>query len=159
MTQPAARRTARLVALVLGCISLPAFAQAPAPGVKWKITMSMAMQGMTMPPRTHEVCAPANSTEAPINTDGNCQILDRKRVGNTESFRMVCGGPNGMEGRMEITHDGPNRYRGRMVTRTDEGEMTMNYAGEKLGGACDANEMQRKANEAIERLKKLQPKQ
>ncbi|WP_168160034.1 DUF3617 domain-containing protein [Steroidobacter denitrificans] len=120
-------------------------------GEKWRMKMSMSMEGFSMPAMTSEVCTPLDkgADEPSVPVDGNCQVSNYKRSGNTESFRMVCGGPNPMEGTMEITRDGPDQYRGKMIAKSKDGEMTMHYEGTRLPGSCDAAEVTRAANKAI----------
>jgi hypothetical protein len=136
-----------LAALLPLVVSQVASAQAPTPGDRWRTTMSMEMMGMKMPGTTNEVCTPRNSTESPVQPDKDCTISNRKRVGNTESFDMACTGKDAMSGRMEMTQESPSRWRGKMVVNSKEGEMTMNYSGEKLPGECDASELERKMNQ------------
>lgn len=116
----------------------------PEPGEKWKVTTSMSMMGMSMPGMTTEVCSPKNSDQAPVEPNKDCEITDRRRVGNKETFRMRCTGKQQMEGTMEIEHLGKDHYRGKMLAKMAEGEMTMNYEGQKIPGECDAAEMKRK---------------
>ena len=133
---------AALLPLVLSPI---ASAQAPTPGDRWRTTMSMEMGGMKMPGMSNEICAPRDAIPEPAPQE-DCVISNRKRVGNTESFDMVCTGKNRMSGRMEMTQESPSRWRGKMMAKTDDGEMTMSYTGDKLPGECDASEMERKMN-------------
>jgi len=116
----------------------------PEPGEKWKVTTSMSMMGMTMPGMTSEICAPKNTDQAPVEANKDCQILDRRRSGNKETLHMRCTGKQKMEGTLELEYLAKDHYRGKMLAKMDEGEMTMNYEGQKLGGECDAAEMKRK---------------
>ena len=107
--------------------------------------MSMEMAGMKMPGMTTEICAPKNAPPEPEQQE-NCTVSNRKRVGNTESFDMACTGKNAMTAHMEMTQESPSRWRGKMQSKSKDGEMTMAYVGEKLPGECDASAMERKMN-------------
>ncbi len=139
-------RSLCLAALLPLVLSPAASAQAPTPGVKWKTTMSMEMGGMKMPGMSTEVCAPKDATPEP-EPQKDCTVSNRKRVGTTESFDMVCAGKNPMTAHMEMTQESPSRWRGKMVTKSKDGDMTMSYVGEKQPGECDASEMERKMNQ------------
>jgi hypothetical protein len=140
-------RSLCLAALLPSILSPLASAQAPTPGERWKTTMSVEMAGMKMPGMSSEVCTPKNVAPEPAPPDENCTISNRRRVGNTDSFDMVCSGKNPMTARMEMTQESPSRWRGKMLTRSKDGEMTMNFSGDKLPGECDASEMERKMNQ------------
>ncbi len=141
-------RSLCLAALLPLVVSQAAFAQAPTPGDKWRTTMSMEMEGMKMPGISTEICAPKNATPEPEQQE-NCTISNRKRVGNTESFDMVCSGKEPMTARMEMTQESPTRWRGKMQMKSKDGDTTMSYSGEKLPGECDASEMERKMNKMM----------
>jgi hypothetical protein len=140
-------RSLYLATLLPLVLAQAASAQAPTPGERWKTTMSMEMAGMKMPGMTSEVCTPKNVAPEPEAPQENCTISNRQRVGNTDSFDMTCTGKNPMTARMEMTQESPTRWRGKMLTKSKDGEMTMNYSGEKLPGECDASEMERKMNQ------------
>jgi hypothetical protein len=141
-------RNSALALLHTLLLAAPAvFAETPPgyePGEKWRTTMSMSAMGMTMPGMTNEVCTPKNAQTAPMEVDKNCKTLNHRRSGNRETFDMVCTGKDAMEGTMEITYLGKDHYTGKMIARTADGEMTMNYEGRKLPGECDAGAMKRR---------------
>jgi hypothetical protein len=147
------RHTPRLLALatLTACLLAPGAFAAPAAGEKWRITTSMSAQGMTLPGQSSEVCQPVNSNETVVmdREQSNCTITDRRRSGNTESFAMRCTGEEPMEGRMEITHLGPDHYRGRMRATSNDGTFEMTYEGRKLGGSCDPGALERQAQAAV----------
>lgn len=148
-----ARLLAAALAAALSFTSGTALA-APAAqnGVKWRVTTSMSMQGMTIPAQSAEVCQPLNSDQTAMmsrDQDHNCTISNHRRTGNTESFDMRCTGEQDMQGHMEITHLGPDHYRGRMRATSREGTFDMNYEGKKLGGSCDAGAVERQARAAV----------
>ena len=145
-------RTQHLIAVIATCLLLvPTALAAPAAGVKWRITTSMSAQGMTLPGQTTEVCQPVNSNETVVmdREQSNCTITERSRRGNTETFAMRCTGEEAMEGRMEITHLGPDHYRGRMRATSADGSFDMTYEGRKLGGSCDPGALERQAQAAV----------
>lgn len=122
-----------------------ATAQAPTPGERWRSTMSMEMMGMKMPGQTTEICTPKGMSQAPVADDKECQVSNRRRTGNTESFDMACKG--GVTGTMEMTQESPTRWSGKMIANSKEGQMTMRMTSEKQPGECDASEMERKMNQ------------
>ncbi len=122
-----------------------AAAQAPTPGERWRSTMSMEMMGMKIPGQATEICSPKGASQAPVADDKECQVTNRRRSGNTESFDMACKG--GMTGTMEMTQESPTRWSGKMLANTKEGQMTMRMASEKLPGECDASAIERKMNQ------------
>jgi len=105
----------------------------------------MEMAGMKMPGQTTEVCTPKGASQAPVEADKDCQVTNRRRSGNTESFDMACKG--GMTGTMEMTQESPTRWSGKMIANSKEGQMTMRMTSEKQPGECDASEMERKFNQ------------
>jgi hypothetical protein len=143
---------AALAAALTFCTAAALAAPAAQNGVKWRVTTSMSMQGMTIPAQSAEVCQPLNSDQTAMmsrDQDHNCTITNHRRTGNTESFDMRCTGEQDMQGRMEITHLGPDHYRGRMRATSKEGTFDMNYEGQKLGGSCDAGAVERQARAAV----------
>lgn len=155
-----ARRFRLVAALVVGAWSgvlldapqhaYAAPASAANTGVTWRITTSMSMQGMSIPGQSTEVCQPLNAptTVPAANQDSNCSVTNHRRTGNTETFDMRCTGEEPMQGRMEITHLGPDHYRGRMRATTAEGTVEFAYEGRKLGRSCDAGAIERQINAA-----------
>jgi hypothetical protein len=136
-------------ALLLTCagISLAVAADTPQ-GEKWKITSSMQMAGMSMPPQSAEVCKEPGDDKVPVKTEKNCEVYDVKRSGNTQSFKMRCTGKDAMEGSGEFTYLGKDSYKGKMQVKAQGETMTMAYEGQKLG-ACDGGETNLKAKEMI----------
>ena len=119
--------------------------QAPEPGDEWKMTMSMEIQGMSMPGQTTTQCLPRSESAAaaPRPQDGNCQLLETKRSGNTVKTKMRCGGPEPMQAEGTFTTTG-NTMRGVMTMTGSQGAMQMIYNGTKTGKSCDAGEFKRK---------------
>jgi hypothetical protein len=114
------------------------------PGVKWKMTTSMSAMGMSMPPRTFEMCVPASSNETPMAMEKNCEVQSRQRTANTEIIKFHCSGKDAMDGTVEIKHLGPDHYHSKSHMTSADGAMDAETDGEKLPGACDAGAMKRK---------------
>lgn len=130
--------------LLLGCAAASlAMAQGSTSGEKWRVKTSMQMAGMSMPGQTMEICKPLDTDSVPMKTDDNCRIYDVKRTGNTQSFKMSCTGEEPMEGSAEFTYLGADRYQGKMLMKMRGDTMTMDYEGQKLGGACDPGALSR----------------
>lgn len=133
-----ARHTVVLFVLFLLCVA----GTAHSAGVdvkegEWEISTetSMTMGAMSMPPTTGKstYCLTREDLVPKTEKDKDCKMLKQKVVGNTVSWRVVCGKSDG-EG--EITYRGAT-YNGnfRMKTVEDGQTMTMNMklAGKYLG--------------------------
>lgn len=125
---------------VVGAVAL---AQQKVAGEKWRMKVSMQMEGFTMPATTQEMCLPAaKAQEAMINQsqaqgNSNCAISNYKQVGNKFSADVNCTGKDAVEGHMELEQLGPDSTRGTMTAKTAEGSMKMQYEYTKVGGACE----------------------
>lgn len=121
----------------------------PAPGIAqgsdqlWEVTVQMEMPGMpmAMPPQVRRVCLAQNhKDEDLIPTQGNCRVLESRRVGNRMTYAIACTGEHAMNATGEITF-AADRYDGRMRMTMSQGgqpmEMTQTYAGRRVGG-CTA---------------------
>ncbi|HEU0187741.1 MAG TPA: DUF3617 domain-containing protein [Gallionellaceae bacterium] len=142
--------------LVVGMGAMAAFAGTvlAAPGEWWEITGKMEMPGMpfAMPAQTNKVCLPKGGEADPNRTQGkdsNCKMTDVQHSGNTVKFKGTCvnnGETMNMEG--QTTHDG-NSFKSNMkMTGKSHGEpvnMAMTSSGKRIGGACDTEELVRKA--------------
>jgi Protein of unknown function (DUF3617) len=120
--------------------AVPSFAQT-GPDNLWEVTSSMAMEGMTMPGMTTQVCAKAGESDRLMPPmQGDCQITDRNTVGNRTTFRVTCTGKDAMSGTGEMT-TGPSGYQGIMrLSAKMDGEttnVTTQYSG-RLVGKCTA---------------------
>jgi hypothetical protein len=131
-------------ALVAACALLAAraglAAEGTEPGETWEITTSMEMAGMSMPPRTQQVCQPLKSDQpaVPKPDDGNCEMYDVQRTSNGMSWQMRCTGKDPATGTGEISYQGRDSYQGKMTMNMDGQTMTTRLAGKRLGAACDA---------------------
>ena len=137
MASPYPRRLALSALVLLG--SLPSLAAEP-PGDLWEVTSKMSMEGMPfdMPARPLKICAAKNSQEPPgsANDERGCTNSDMSRDGNKVTWTSSCSGPPAMTGQGEITYEGTDSYSGAIKYVTDDGNMTINLTGKKIGG-CD----------------------
>lgn len=141
---------------LLGLLLLAAPAAAAERGTWWEMTSEMEMVGMpfAMPPTTVKVCQPDGDWQKPPQDkqEGNCQVKDLKRSGETMRWKMVCTGKEAMEGDGELTRSG-DTFSGRTRIKSAHGDMTVKMRGKKLGGACDPEEQKRAAEAQGERIK------
>ncbi len=137
--------------LTVLCLSLSSLSAYAAPGEYWEVTTKMDMPGMPMqmPAITAKVCVPAGSEKNPQymqqKKDSQCQMTDIKTSGNKVTWKATCNEHGEtMTGRGEIIHEGNSSYRGTMhlkgTTHGQSIDMTQNYSGRKIGGACDTEE-------------------
>jgi len=137
MASPYLRRSALSALILLG--SLPILAAEP-PGDLWQVTTQMEMEGlpMKMPAQTLKICAAKNAQEPPdsANDERGCANSVIKRVGNKVTWTSSCAGPPAMTGQGEITYEGTDAYTGTIKYLSDDGNMTINLTGRKIGG-CD----------------------
>lgn len=100
----------------------------------------MEMEGMPfkMPARPMKICAAKNAQEPPgsANDEEGCVNSDLKRVGSTVTWTSSCPGPPVTTGEGEITYEGTDSYTGTLKFLSDDGNMTINLTGHKIGG-CD----------------------
>lgn len=137
MASPYPRRSALFALFLLG--SLPSLATEP-PGNLWQVTTQMEMEGlpMKMPVQTLKMCAAKATQEPPgaANDERGCTNSDMHRVGNKVTWKSSCTGPPAMTGKGEITYEGTDAYTGTIKYISDDGNMTINLTGRKIGG-CD----------------------
>jgi hypothetical protein len=142
--------------LSLGMLSSSLLA---AQGEWWEITGKMEMPGMpfAMPGQTSRVCMPKGGEKDPNYTQGkssNCKMTDVQQSGNTVKYKGTCvtdGETMNMVG--ETTHDGKSFKSKMKMTGKSGGEpinMTMTSNGKYIGGACDTEEMGRKAKAQLD---------
>ena len=137
-------------------LSLAMFASTlfAATGEWWEVTGKMEMEGMpfAMPAQTSKVCLPKGSETDPRYTQGkdsNCTMTDVKHSGNTVKFKGSCvnqGETMNMVG--ETTKSGESFKSNMKMTGKSRGEpinMTMVSSGKRIGGACDTEELGKKA--------------
>src|SRR2546430_17041257 len=129
------RLWAGTVLLLAGAVSMPALAQAR--DDLWEVSTRMEMPGMPMaiPPQTNRYCIGKNRKDEDfIPKQGNCRMLDSKRVGNRFTYRMECTGDHAGTVDGPITF-GTNAYDGQMrMTMKDMSDaMTMTFSGKRIG--------------------------
>lgn len=144
-----------LTAILAIMTSLLSTAACAAPGEYWEVTSKMEMPGMpfAMPATTTKVCIPKGGENDPSKTSGDkdCQMSDVKIVGNKSSWKVRCDHKGEvMTGSGEQTSNA-NGYQGKMQFSGKSGSHDMNmnmaYSGKRIGGACDSEEAQKKAQE------------
>lgn len=147
---PSPRRLA--LAALAALVAAPAAAAEK--GTWWEMTTAMEMVGMpfAMPATTIKVCQPDGDWKRPPEgrQDKDCVMKDVSTSGNTMRWRMVCTGEERMEGDGEMTRTA-DAFSGRTHLKSRQGEMNMKMKGRRLGGACDPQELQRKAEAQAER--------
>jgi len=122
--------------LVLACLPLAAAAEGP--DELWEVTVSMEIEGMSMPGQTQRVCKPKakQSDEDLVPKDENCKVTDSRKAGNKTTFTMVCEGKDKMTASGELVSD-KDGYRGSMHAKGSvDGEpmdMTQKFAGTRVG--------------------------
>ncbi len=123
-------------------------------GEWWEVTVKMEMQGMpfAMPGQTLKICLPKGGESDPRYTQGkdsNCTITDVKRSGNTVKFKSTCvdkGETMNIVG--ETSHSGSSFKSNVKMSGKSEGEavdMETSSSGKRIGGACDTEEIEKKA--------------
>ena len=137
-------RKASVGAAAVALFALASFTFAQGTDQLWEVTMQMQMPGMPagMPAQVRQVCvAQSHRDEDLIPRQGNCRVLDSKRVGNKLTYTMACTGEQAMNVAGEMTF-AADRYDGRMQMTMGEGgqsmAMTQTYAGRRVG-ACTAS--------------------
>ena len=131
---------ATAVLAVLGA-QVVALADDKPAGEMWRETMSMEMAGMTMPPRTMEVCVPAGKAQEALSKPqgpgmgDNCTIQDAKHEGNKFSAKLICTGKQPMQGTIENVDEG-DHSKGTMIFSMNGQQMTMKTDSQKLGTPC-----------------------
>lgn len=125
-------RTALALALAA---ALPASAQGK--DDLWEVTSKMEMPGMpmAMPAQTNRVCVAKNrKDEELIPRQGDCRLVDSKRVGNKFTYKMDCAGqePTTVDGAITF---GNNAYDGqmRMVMKRTNDAMNITFTGKRVG--------------------------
>jgi hypothetical protein len=110
-----------------------------AKGDQWETTSQMSMENMPMkmPATTLKVCSAKGRTEPPGAANGqrNCKNSNFRQEGTKVTWDVACTGPT-MTGTAEIIYVNPNSYTGTIKFVTEQGNMTINLSGKKLG-ECD----------------------
>ena len=122
--------------VVLSALVAPALAQ-DSKGDLWETTSQMSMEGapIKLPPNTVKTCTFKDWKEPPGGAQRNCKVSNMKTVGNKVTWDAQCTGP-AMTGTGEIVRNTPDSYTGTMKFSSQQGNMTINLTGKKIGG-CD----------------------
>ena len=120
--------------------SLPASAQGK--DDLWEVSTKMEMPGMpmAMPAQTNRFCIGKNrKDEELVPKQGDCRMLESKRVGNKFTYKMDCSGNNPVIVDGTITF-GNNVYDGqmRMAMKTTNDTMVMTFTGKRIGDCAAA---------------------
>ena len=120
--------------------SMPASAQGK--DDLWEVSTKMEMPGMpmAMPAQTNRVCIGKNQKdEAFVPKQGDCRMIESKRVGNRFTYKMDCSGNYSAIVDGAITF-GNNAYDGqmRMAMKTTNDTMVMTFAGKRIGDCAAA---------------------
>jgi hypothetical protein len=124
---------------LLALSAMPAHADAN--GDMWEVTSQMTMEGMPagmgMPAQTRRVCTAHEWTKPPVSQDERgCKPSDFSSTATKTTWKFTC--PD-VTGSAEITRTSPDAYTGWMKMTMDQGTMTMNLTGKRVGD-CDAGE-------------------
>jgi hypothetical protein len=129
------RVCASIVVAAALAASLPALAQGK--DDLWEVSTKMEMPGMpmAMPGQTNRVCVGKNrKDEELVPMQGDCRMVESKRVGDKFIYKMDCAGnnPSTVEGAITF---GNNAYDGkmRMTMKQTRDTMDMTFAGKRVG--------------------------
>jgi len=115
-------------------------------GEMWQQTMSMEMAGMSMPPRTMQVCAPKGKARETLSKPqgpgmgDNCSMQDASQDATHYSAKFICTGKQAVQGTVESIFEG-DHARTTMTMQMNGQTMTMKYDSQKLGTACTPKSM------------------
>lgn len=115
-------------------------------GELWQQTMSMQMAGMSMPPRTMQVCVPPGKADEALSKpqgpgmNDNCSLQDAKREGNRFTAKFMCMGKQPVQGTVETIFAG-DHVTGTMTMSMSGQQMTMKTDSQKLGTPCTPKAM------------------
>jgi Protein of unknown function (DUF3617) len=115
-------------------------------GETWKTTVSMEMPGMSMPPRTMEVCVPVGKAQEALSKPqgpgmgDNCSMQDVKHDGTKFSAKFICTGKQPVQGTIENVFEG-DHSKGTTTISVGGQQMTMKTEGQKVGTPCTPKTM------------------
>jgi len=136
---------------VLGA-DLPSATTTVEKGDLWESTAEMSMQGMTMPPRTSQVCSDRGWSKPPVGGDDQgCTMYDVVNTPAKTTWKIKCESSEPMTGEGEITRTTPDSYQGWMKFHSSHGDMSMKLSGKKLG-ECDVTAAKKKQADTIARV-------
>ena len=120
------------IAVILAAAATVAAAN---PGSKWRITVSVSAQGMSLPAQVSEMCVAGGGQDPPPPPSGqnDCQYTETARTGNTVRYAIEC---KAMKGTGQISYSA-DHYSGKFDLQGEHGPVSSTYEGQKLG-TCDA---------------------
>ena len=133
------RFTPRVYAGIVLAFALAASLPASAQGKDdlWEVSTKMEMPGMpmAMPAQTNRFCIGKNrKDEELVPKQGDCRMLESKRVGNKFTYKMECAGndPTTIDGAITF---GNNVYDGqmRMTMKKTRDTMDLTLTGKRVG--------------------------
>ena len=138
------RSTPRVSAGIVLAFALATSMQASAQGKDdlWEVSTKMEMPGMpmAMPAQTNRFCLGKNrKDEELVPRQGDCRMIESKRVGNKFTYKMDCSGVNSAIVDGTITF-GNNVYDGqmRMAMKNTNDTMVMTFTGKRIGDCAAA---------------------
>ncbi len=138
------RSTQCVYAGIVLALAFAASPQASAQGKDdlWEVSTKMEMPGMpmAMPPQTRRVCLGKNQKDEEfVPKQGDCSMVESKRVGNKFTYKMDCAGNNPTTIDGAITF-GDNVYDGqmRMTMKQTKDTMNMSFTGKRVGDCAAA---------------------
>ena len=138
------RSTPGVTAGIVLAFALASSMQASAQGKDdlWEVSTKMEMPGMpmAMPPQTNRFCIGKNRKEEEfVPMQGDCRMIESKRVDNKFSYKMDCSGNYSAIVDGTITF-GNNVYDGqmRMAMKNTNDAMDMTFTGKRVGDCVAA---------------------
>jgi len=138
------RSTPRVCAGIVLAFAFAASPPASAQGNDdlWEVTTKMEMPGMpmAMPAQTNRFCIGKNrKDEEFVPKQGDCRMVESKRVGNKFTYKMDCSGKLAAIVDGAITF-GDNTYNGRMhmAMKQTSDAMDMTFTGKRVGDCAAA---------------------
>ncbi len=130
----------RAIFAVMGVLLGAAVACAQGTDELWEMSMSVEMEGMSMPAMNQKVCQKKGENQEsrtpPVEKD--CKMIDSKRSGNKQTFKFACDGKDGkytIAGETEQL--GKDAYRGKMqssgVRDGEKFNMSTAFSGKRVG--------------------------
>ena len=138
------RSTPGVTAGIVLAFALASSMQASAQGKDdlWEVSTKMEMPGMpmAMPAQTNRFCVGKNrKDEEFVPKQGDCRMIESKRVGNKFSYKMDCSGNYSAIVDGAITF-GNNAYDGqmRMAMKNTNDTMVMTFTGKRVADCTAA---------------------
>ncbi|HEV8552288.1 MAG TPA: DUF3617 family protein [Casimicrobiaceae bacterium] len=138
------RSTPRACAGIVLAFALAASLPASAQGKDdlWEVSTKMEMAGMpmAMPAQTNRFCIGKNrKDEEFVPKQGDCRMVESKRVGNKFTYKMDCAGnaPATVDGAITFAN---NTYDGqmRMTMKQTNHTMDITFTGKRIGDCAAA---------------------